>query len=221
VSPIFVRPVREQLEHDRLIRFLHGKYKRKFEVAVNTGEEQAAPVKIGTGTFFPDLVLTEGRRLAGVIEVESAESVNNLEAMAQWVPFSRARVPFHLYVPVTAYDAARRLCEANQAGVAEIWTYRPTFDGFDLVRMLHTPPVAAPAASRRGAAENGRKAGKAAVKPKRPPVAERSARPARAPKPAASAKAVRPRRAAAVRPKSRPAKTARAKGGAVRSARKR
>src|SRR4029079_7054263 len=136
VSPIFVRPVREQLEHDRLIRFLQAKHKRKFEVAINMGEEHAAPVKAGDLTFFPDLVLTAGRKLGAVIEVESAESVNNLEAMAQWVHFARARVPFHLYVPVQAYDVARRLAEANQVAVAEMWTYRQAADGFDLVRVF-------------------------------------------------------------------------------------
>jgi hypothetical protein len=134
VSPIFVRPVREQLEHDRLIRFLLAKYKRKLEVAANVGDERVAPVKIGPGTFFPDLVLSAGKKLAGLVEVETGESVNNLEAMAQWVPFSRAKVPFHLYVPVPGFDAARRLCEANGAKPAEIWTYRATLDGFDLVK---------------------------------------------------------------------------------------
>jgi hypothetical protein len=142
VSPIFVRPVREQLEHDRLIRFLHAKYKRKTDVAVNVGDERVAPVKIGAGTFFPDLVLTAGKKLAGVVEVETGESVNNLEAMAQWVHFSRARVPFHLYVPVPGFDAARRLCEANGAKPAEIWTYRPTMEGFDLVRSFQDPAAA-------------------------------------------------------------------------------
>ena len=100
-------------------------------------------MKLGTRTFFPDLVLSEGKRLAGLVEVESAESVNNLEAMAQWVHFSAARVPFHLYVPVTAFDAARRLCEAHRASVAEIWTYRPSLDGFDLMRMHHDAAAAA------------------------------------------------------------------------------
>jgi hypothetical protein len=136
VSPIFVRPVREQLEHDRLIRFLQTKY-RKLDVAINVGDERVNPVKIGVGTFFPDLVLTSGKKLAGLVEVETGESVNNLEALAQWVHFSRARVPFHLYVPVPGYDAARRLCEANGAKPSEIWTYRPTNDGFDLVRIHH------------------------------------------------------------------------------------
>ena len=147
MSPIFVRPVREQLEHDRLIRFLQTKYKRKLEATVNPGDEQVAPVKIGPGTFFPDMVLMDGKRLAGLVEVETGESVNNLEAMAQWVHFSRARVPFHLYVPVQAYDVARRLSEANDVRVNEIWTYRATSDGFDLVRMFHDSSSASPSAA--------------------------------------------------------------------------
>jgi hypothetical protein len=139
VTPIFVRPVREQLEHDRLIRFLQARYKRKFEVAINTGEQQLASVKLGTNTFFPDLILTEGKKLAVLVEVESSESTNNLEAMAQWTHFSRARVPFHLYVPVLMVDAAKRLCDANQVSVSEIWTYRAVNDQFDLVRVFHDP----------------------------------------------------------------------------------
>src|SRR5262245_12851493 len=119
VSPIFVRPVREQLEHDRLIRQLLVKYKKKFEVGINPGDEQNAPVRIGTTVLYPDLVLTEGKKLVGIVEIETGESVNNLEAMYQWGPFSRARVPFHLYVPVPGYESARRLSDANQARVTE------------------------------------------------------------------------------------------------------
>jgi hypothetical protein len=190
MSPIFVRPVREQLEHDRLIRHLQTKYKRKLEVAINVGDEQVAPVKIGALTLFPDLVLTSGKKLAGLVEVESAESVNNLEAMAQWVHFSKARVPFHLYVPVNVYDAARRLCEANHAAVSEIWTYRPSVDGFDLVRMFHdtTAPNAAARAAAKPAPE---------PKPKKP---------ARAAKPAAPAKPVKAAKPAGktARPSAKP-----------------
>ena len=176
MSPIFVRPVREQLEHDRLIRFLQAKYKKKqLEVVVNVGDERLNPVKIGPGTFFPDLVMTAGKKLAGLVEVETGESVNNLEAMAQWVHFSRARVPFHLYVPVTGYDTARRLCEANGARPAEIWTYRVTLDGFDLVRMFHDAAASAvkPAA---------KPAAKAAPPPKPKPKPAPLAKKAKAPK---------------------------------------
>ena len=147
VSPIFVRPVREQLEHDRLIRFLQA----------STSENSMQPPMSGTSvwrrsrsvraTFFPDLVLTSGKKLAGVVEVETGESVNNLEAMAQWVHFSRARVPFHLYVPVAA-STRRGDCARPITCPAEIWTYRPLADGFDLVRSFQDPAAASVAPAR-------------------------------------------------------------------------
>src|SRR3954471_12109643 len=110
LSPILVRPVREQLEHDRIIRLLQAKYKRKFEVAINPGNEQNAPVG-GPPPWYPDLVLQgdRGRKLIGVVEVETAESVNHLEAMSEWGAFSRLRTPFHLYVPASMIDVARQL----------------------------------------------------------------------------------------------------------------
>jgi hypothetical protein len=198
VSPIFVRPVREQLEHDRLIRFLQGKYsKKKLEAAVNVGEDRAVPVKIGVGLFYPDLVLTSGKKLMGVVEVETGESVNNLEALAQWTHFSRARVPFHLYVPVSGYDAARRLCAANDAHPAEIWTYRGTNEGFDLVRIFQDsgaaaarPPAAVePAgAARRGAAAEKKTAARTAGPAKKPKPAPKAKRPAARGKPAPKAR---------------------------------
>jgi hypothetical protein len=131
VSPILVRPVREQLEHDRIIRLLQTRLKRKHDIAVNVGDEQAAGVKVGTAQVFPDLVLTSpdrGKRLEGVVEVETGESVNHLEAMAQWAHFGRMRAPFHLYVPAAAVDIARRLVAENQVNVAEIWSYHTIGD---------------------------------------------------------------------------------------------
>jgi hypothetical protein len=199
VSPIFVRPVREQLEHDRLIRFLQAKYNRKLDAAINVGDERVVPVKIGTGTFFPDLVLTDGKKLAGLVEVETGESVNNLEAMAQWVHFSRAKVPFHLYVPVPGYDAARRLCAANGAKPSEIWTYRQTHDGFDLIR-IHHDASAAPAPARTTPAAPP----KAPVKAPAPAAAKKPA----VVKPAKESKAAKskPKPAAKAKPAAKPSK---------------
>ena len=201
MSPIFVRPVREQLEHDRLIRQLQARYKKKYETAANVGDEQTAPVKIGANTFYPDLVLTAGKKLAGLVEVESGESVNNLEAMAQWVHFSRVRAPFYLYVPVHVFDVARRLCAANNVKVSEIWTYRPAMDGFDLVRMFHDGSVS-PAPAERSMPVK--------IKPAPPP-----APPAPAPPPAPvkttkppAAKLPVPTAKSAPVPKSAPAKSA-------------
>lgn len=124
--PILIRPVREQLEHDRVIRALQAKLKRKFEVQINVGEEKNASVKIGPLILFPDLVLLSlapPRRLQGLVEVETGESVNNLEALAQWANFARVKAPFQLYVPVGSYDIARRLCEEHQIVPAEVWTF--------------------------------------------------------------------------------------------------
>ena len=131
VSPILVRPVREQLEHDRIIRLLQARLKRRHEAAVNVGEEQTTPVKIGPGQMYPDLVLTSpdrGRRLEGLVEVETGESVNHLEAMAQWAHFGRSRVPFHLYVPAASVEIARRLCTDHQVNLAELWSYHTIGD---------------------------------------------------------------------------------------------
>ena len=94
MSPILVRPVREQLEHDRVIRLLQAKYKRKFEVAINPGNEQTAAVGPTESPWYPDLVLLSSeraRKLVGVVEVETSESVNNLEAMYQWGLFAKAK----------------------------------------------------------------------------------------------------------------------------------
>lgn len=131
MSPILVRPVREQLEHDRVIRLLQAKYKRKFDVAINPGNEQTAAVGTGPSAWYPDLVLQSserGRKLLGIVEVETSESVNNLEAMSQWASLARLRAPFHLYVPAGSVDVARRLCTDFQIPVAEIWAYHPLGD---------------------------------------------------------------------------------------------
>jgi hypothetical protein len=174
VSPILVRPVREQLEHDRVIRLLQIRLKRRHDVTANIGEDQTVPVRIGQVQIFPDLVLTSadrGRRLMGTVEVETAESVNHLEAMAQWAHLGRARVPFHLYVPAGSVDIARRLATENQVNVAEIWSYHTIGDQtrFTLVHR-------APAAETRRASAAAASARRAAA-PKRPAAAPRRAKP--------------------------------------------
>src|SRR6266566_3313271 len=131
VSPILVRPVREQLEHDRIIRLLQSKFRRKFEVGMNPGAEQNAAVGSGPSALYPDLVLfsqERGHRLQGVVEVETGESVNHLEALAQWGHFAKTRAAFHLYVPSAMVDVARRLAEENQIHIGEIWSYHAIGD---------------------------------------------------------------------------------------------
>ena len=179
MSPILVRPVREQLEHDRVIRLLQAKYKRKFETAINPGNEQNAPVG-GPPPWYPDLVLQsseKSRRLLGVVEVETTESINHLEAMSQWGAFSRLRVPFHLYVPAGSVDSARRLATDLQIPVAELWSYNSFGEQirFTLVHRTNAPEprVAAKPAAPRAAAPRTRVTTPAA---RRPAAAAASAR---------------------------------------------
>lgn len=178
--PILVRPVREQLEHDRIIRLLQAKYKRKHEVAINVGTEQTAPVESGTAQVFPDLVLygTErSRKLQGTVEVETGESVNSLEALAQWAPFSRLRAPFYLYIPPSSFDTVRRLCADHHIPVAEIWTYHVVADQVRFT-MVHRSQEAIDAAAK-AAAEKPEKPA-APAKPATPAV-KASAKPAAEP----------------------------------------
>jgi hypothetical protein len=211
LSPILVRPVREQLEHDRVIRLLQAKLKRKYDVAVNLADEQTAGIKVGTGQMFPDLVLTsqdKSHRLEGVIEVETGESVNHLEAMAQWAHFGRVRAPFHLYVPAAAVDIARRLCAENDVSFSEIWSYHSLGDQtrFTLVAKSATKPPPRPAAANNGKpaakSHNGKPAnndttpGAAKARSSRPETtasktASPKKKPAKAPAKAAAKKAKR------------------------------
>jgi hypothetical protein len=209
VSPILVRPVREQLEHDRVIRLLQVRLKRRHDVVANIGEEQTVPVRIGQMVIFPDLVLTSqdrGRKLMGTVEVETSESVNHLEARAQWANLGRARAPFHLYVPAGSVDMARRLATENQVNVAEIWSYHTIGDQtrFTLVhraavevrRPAAEPRHAAPAEKPEPAEVKRRTAtsgpGSREAAKKRPPPASRRPAARGSRKPAARKTASRP-----------------------------
>ena len=126
MSPILVRPFREQVDHDRVIRQLQSRFRRKFSVAVNVGSLQEITIRVSGMNVTPDLVLTSTsgvRRLQAVVEVETSESINDLEAMAQWARFAKARGAFHLYVPAGMADVAQRICQVKRINVSEIWTY--------------------------------------------------------------------------------------------------
>ena len=127
MSPILLRPIREQFEHNRVIRLLQTRLRRRYLVGINIdGELESTAARSGSALVYPDLVLVNisgARRVHGVVEVETAESVNHLEAMAEWVHFAKVRGAFYLYVPGGATDIARGLCEAHKIAVTEIWSY--------------------------------------------------------------------------------------------------
>jgi len=169
VSPILVRPFREQVNHDRVIRQLQSRFRRKYSVAVNVGSLQETTIRVAGVNVNPDLVLTktEGvRRLHAVVEVETSESVNDLEAMAQWTRFAKARGAFYLYVPAGMSDIAQRICQAKHINVSEIWTYFFVGDNFRFSMVYRSPSAQRIAQAQKLAAES--KAKKPARKAKDP-----------------------------------------------------
>jgi len=151
VTPILVRPVREQLEHDRVIRLLQARWRRRYQVGINPGIEQNISVGTGDAIVYPDVVLMppgRGRRPKVVIEVETAESVNSLEALAQWARFAQERAAFHLYVPSGSVDAARRFCDDNGIAVDEIWTFHSIGDQVRFTMIYRAPAPSKPASRR-------------------------------------------------------------------------
>ncbi len=208
MSPILTRPVREQLEHDRVIRQLQARYKRKQEVVINPGNEQNQSVTVGQLAVFPDLLLysqDRGRKLQGTVEVETGESVNQLEALAEWGVFSKLNVPLHLYVPPSALDTARRLCTEHQIELGELWTYHVAIDQVRFTMIHRSAELAAMPKAKAPAPERPERAPKAAPKPK--PKAKAKAKPAARPaKKAAKNASVKKHRASKKKPaaKKRP-----------------
>ncbi len=199
MTPILVRPVREQLEHDRVIRELQSRWRRKYTVLINQGAEQAASISVGEMVLYPDLILTApgGRRPEIIVEVETGESVNNLEAMAEWVRLAKAKAEFHLYVPAGSVEAALRLCHAHHVPFAEICSYHAIGDQIRWVTVHKAAPPKR-AAHREAPAPAAR-----TVTPRRPSgngAAARKPLSRRAAKPTTAATRVRPKKAAAAKP---------------------
>jgi hypothetical protein len=217
VSPILTRPVREQLEHDRVIRLLQARYKRKTDVVINPGNEQNQSITVENLVVFPDLLLfAEGsKRLLATVEVETGESVNPIEARAEWGVYSKLKVPLHLYVPPACVDAVKRICAEYQIVVAELWTYTTTFDQvrFTMVhRDAEAPVVKIPPP--KPAAKAAPAKAKPAAKPKANHKANHKAKPAAKPTPKAKPAAKK----AAPKAKAKPAATLRqAQGSPERS----
>ena len=196
MSPILTRPVREQLEHDRVIRELQARYKRKTDVVINPGNEQNQSISIGDLVIYPDLlVFAEGtKRLLTTVEVETGESVNSIEARAEWGNFSKLKVPMHLYVPPICVEAVKRICDEYHIIVSELWTYTTTFDQirFTLVsKSPDAPVVKIPAKAAPPPKTVARPAVKAAAKPAKAKAAVK-AKPAAKAKPAPKTKAAKP-----------------------------
>ena len=141
MSPILLRPVREQQEHDQVIRLLRTRLRRRSQIAVNLGDE-VTPLALGARKLYPDLMLISNDRanlLHTIVEVETNESINHLEAMAEWVPYGRVRAMFHLYVPSGCSEKTQQLCKEKKIQVDEIWSYHAVGDNMRFTLAYRAP----------------------------------------------------------------------------------
>jgi histidinol dehydrogenase len=174
LSPILVRPVREQLEHDRLIRLLHTKFRRKYEAGMNPGNEQNTPVGTGPAALFPDIVLCSppGRSgrpsdvvlaaaaIAGVSRVFALGGAGAVAAMAygtESVPrVDRIVGPGNAYVAEAKLQVATAVAIDSPAGPSELLVLAddstdPVLVARELLAQAEHDPLAAVVAVTRSA----------------------------------------------------------------------
>ena len=209
MSPILVRPVREQLEHDRIIRLLHGEVPPKVRSRDESRHRAEHAGRRRPDALYPDLVLLSpdrGRRLQIIVEIETGESVNHLEALAQWAHYGRVRAAFHLYVPASMVDVARRLYRGQpdprrrnlelprRRRRAAVYTRSPQPRSRSPLRRRRVRSSKAVATAAGGASRRGR-------------VREPAPKPAAKPRPRRSAKA----KPAKTKPKAKPKRASRSR----------
>jgi hypothetical protein len=125
----------KQAMHDSIVRGLVDLWADPgVTVTANPGEERN--LNVGTAGY-PDLVAWERRNgrnmLKWVGEVETEETVNDLEARREWRAYGNAGVPFYLVVP-KGYGRLAAQC-AYRAGVnvARVLEYAYQRGGVELV----------------------------------------------------------------------------------------
>lgn len=110
-----------QNEHDSVIQAAYNNLD-KTDHTVYTNPNQQKNTSINGQ--YPDIIITpkNDNTVKFVIEVETAESVNNVEA-AQWKSYSQLGGTFYLLVPQLSRNAAEQICLQN--GIkARFGTYR-------------------------------------------------------------------------------------------------
>jgi len=100
------RDTDEQFLHDWVIRKIKEKYGRLYkEVHINPGDEKNYEFK----GKYPDAVFVNYGQVVMIVEVETAETVNEGEA-EQWRELSELGVKLSIIVPKENQKKAREIC---------------------------------------------------------------------------------------------------------------
>ncbi len=117
------RTINTQSIHDAVIRFAASHFDlTNHDVFINPGIEHNAWI----GNNYPDIILVkkDSTTVEFIIEVETADSVNIVEASNQWKKYAtEIKASFYLLVPLAQKNAAINLCK--QVGIsARFGTYQ-------------------------------------------------------------------------------------------------
>jgi len=125
------RDEKNQQEHDTLLEMISRKITiPQWRVVTNPGAQQNAsvpyPTESGQALAYPDIVIHEKftKKLAAVGEVETADSVSDEEAAAEWALFSQLAPKFFLYVPAELEPEARDLLRKRRIRPEGLFLYR-------------------------------------------------------------------------------------------------
>ncbi|MCF8257565.1 MAG: hypothetical protein K9J06_08435 [Flavobacteriales bacterium] len=110
-----------QNEHDSVIQAAYNNLdKVNHRVYINPNQQKNTSIN----GFYPDIIITPAsdNTVKFVIEVETSESVNNIEAQ-QWRTYADLGGTFYLLVPFASKTLAELICRQN--GIkARFGTYR-------------------------------------------------------------------------------------------------
>ncbi|MDO9254928.1 MAG: hypothetical protein Q7U54_05380 [Bacteroidales bacterium] len=116
-----IRNLFTQTEHDAVIKTAFDDLdKVKHTVYTNPNQQKNTSVS----GHFPDIIITDinDNNVKFIIEVETADSVNNAE-VHQWKTYSELGGTFYLLVPLASKSLAEILCRQNNIKT-RIGTYR-------------------------------------------------------------------------------------------------
>lgn len=119
-----VRTEKGQNDHDKAIKDIanHSRYTSKIgTVFMNPGNEH----NLSVNDQYPDIgvYLSYQKKVAEIGEVETADSVDETEALLQWADYGKLGVPFDLFVPSGSYTETSELVKKYSIKVREIVIY--------------------------------------------------------------------------------------------------
>ncbi|MSQ61505.1 MAG: hypothetical protein EXR43_02855 [Dehalococcoidia bacterium] len=125
--------VDRDLKHDRAVRDIAAarfdfpsKEQPNYHTYVNARDPAMGVLGFDGEPVYPDIVVIEqGRNIVRMLaEVETADTVTDAEATADWAKYAELAHTFYLYVPSGYAKTAKDICKRHHIRVTGIRTWR-------------------------------------------------------------------------------------------------